>query len=91
MTIMLGNLSLQQALDRLGVDLPDETKNKLNDMRQMSANDINNGEWHCFDIPFMFVCGDEDTKGIFIDALSPLAHEMKVSVSVAVSNSGGNS
>ena len=58
MNIMLGNQSPEQIERRLQITLSDEHKKMLMDSWQHKAEDIEVGKWHCFDIPFMFVCGD---------------------------------
>ena len=84
MNIMLGNISLENALDRLGIELPDATKNNLNDMRQMKAEGIQPGKWHCFDMPFMFLCGDRSAADALFSALSPFSDQMIAKVQIAV-------
>jgi hypothetical protein len=57
MNIMLGNLTADQIEHRAGVVFSDELKTLLNETHQSSATNIGEGEWHCFDIPFMMICG----------------------------------
>ena len=61
MVIMLGNQTPEQIEARLNITLSDEHKNELKESWQQKAEDIENGKWHCFDIPFMLVCGDMET------------------------------
>lgn len=61
MGIMLGNQTPEQIEARLHITLSDEHKNELKESWQQKAEDIANGKWHCFDIPFMLVCGDMET------------------------------
>jgi len=61
MGIMLGNLTISQIEDRTGVELSDADKTELSGMRQEKAENIAPGKWHCFDLPFMIVCGDKPT------------------------------
>ena len=65
MVIMLGNLSVEEIEHRLNISLSDEDKKVLNESRQLKAENIENGKWHCFDIPFMIVCGDKPTAEKF--------------------------
>lgn len=58
---MLGNQTPEQIEARLNITLSDEHKNELKESWQQKAEDIENGKWHCFDIPFMLVCGDMET------------------------------
>ena len=57
MNIMLGNLSVDQIESRAKVIFSKELKDLLNATHQSSASHINDGKWHCFDIPFTLVCG----------------------------------
>lgn len=61
MSIMLGNLTLKQIEERTGIIVSDEDRVELNYMRQEKAENIAPGKWHCFDLPFMMVCGDKLT------------------------------
>lgn len=70
MSIMLGNLTLKQIEERTGIIVSDEDREELNDMRQEKAEDIVSGKWHCFDLPFMIVCGDKPTAEKVVKILS---------------------
>lgn len=61
MGIMLGNQTIEQIEERLRICLSDEHKEELRSTWQQRAEDIKDGMWHCFDIPFVFVCGDIET------------------------------
>ena len=61
MGIMLGNLTLEQIEKRTGINISDEDRKELNQMRQEKAEHIENGKWHCFDLPFMIICGNKPT------------------------------
>lgn len=61
MGIMLGNLSLKQIEERTGIIVSSEDMEILGEMRQEKADNIASGKWHCFDLPFMIVCGDRQT------------------------------
>ena len=61
MSIFLGNLSIDDIEKRMGINLTKEEKSELNEMRQLNAEQIAKGKWHCFDLPFMIVCGDKPT------------------------------
>ena len=61
MSIFLGNLSISQIETRMGISLTEDERNTLNSMRQEKAEDIESGKWHCFDLPFMLICGDKQT------------------------------
>lgn len=70
MGIMLGNLTLKQIEDRTGIELSVEDRAELNGMRQEKAENIVSGKWHCFDLPFMVVCGDKQTAEKMVKILS---------------------
>lgn len=61
MTIMLGNLSVEQIEKRAGISISAEDRAELNRMRQDKAVDIVPGKWHCFGSPFLIACGDKST------------------------------
>lgn len=70
MFIMLGNLSLKQIEERIGINISLEDKETLNEMRQDKAENIATGKWHCFDLPFMMVCSDKPTAEKVVKILS---------------------
>ena len=67
MNIMLGNLSPEQIERRLKIELSDVHRQELKDAWQQKAEDIADDKWHCFDIPFMMVCGSKSTAERFRD------------------------
>ena len=71
MIIMLGNLTLKQIEERTGISVSDSDRAELNGMRQEKAENIASGKWHCFDLPFMLVCGDKPTAEKVVKILSP--------------------
>ena len=70
MMILLGNLTLKQIEERTGISVSDEDRAELNGMRQEKAENIALGKWHCFDLPFMLVCGDKPTAEKVVKILS---------------------
>ena len=68
--IMLGNLSLKQIEERTGISISSEDMKILGEMRQDRAENIAFGKWHCFDLPFMIVCGDKPTAVKVVEILS---------------------
>lgn len=70
MGIMLGNLTLKQIEERTGISVSDDDRKELNGMRQEKAENIVSGKWHCFDLPFMIVCGDKPTAEKVVKILS---------------------
>lgn len=70
MGIMLGNLTLSQIEERTGISISAEDRAELSGMRQEKAENIAPGKWHCFDLPFMIVCGDKPTAEKVVKILS---------------------
>ena len=68
--IMLGNLTLNQIEERAGISVSNEDRAELNGMRQEKAENIAPGKWHCFDLPFMLICGDKSTAEKVVKILS---------------------
>ena len=75
--MMLGNLSINEIENRLGIVFPDELKHFMKDTHQLSANNIKKGMWHCFDIPLMINCGDIETAEVITKHLTPFSKDMK--------------
>lgn len=69
MSIYLGDVSVEQIEHRTGITLSDEDREYLKAHRQHKINNtkIERGCWHCFDIPFSFNAGDEETAGFYLD------------------------
>lgn len=82
MSIMLGDLSINDIQTRLGVDLPPEFVEYLTPRHQPLANHVAAGEWHCFDIPFMLLCGDRDTAAEVYRHLAPLGPKLKTPMQI---------
>ncbi len=57
----LGNLSIDAIEKRAGVAFPKKLKDYMSTRKQENASDVAAGRWHCFDIPFVLVCGDMET------------------------------
>lgn len=68
--IMLGNLTLKQIEERTGIIIYDDDRDELSSMRQEKAKNIAPGKWHCFDFPFILVCGDKPTAEKVVNILS---------------------
>jgi len=59
---MLGNLSIEEIEKRVGFTFPDELKEFMQETHQAKVSiPIAPGKWHCFDIPFVLLCGDRAT------------------------------
>lgn len=78
----LGNLSIMDVERRLNITLSDANRDKLESMRQIEANDIQPGKWHCFDIPFQLVCGNRDTAVVIRDILALYEGQMKGDIQI---------
>ena len=77
MNIMLGNLSVNQIENRLGITFPKDIKEFMENTHQDKAGNIAIGKWHCFDIPFNLVCGDIETATKIFNALKDKSKECK--------------
>ena len=76
MGIYLGNLSAKQIADRLSIKMTDEDITEMERFRCHEA-DVKMGRWHCFDIPFMVLCGDIETCQTVCEILRPYSGVMK--------------
>lgn len=86
MSIYLGNLGIEEIEKRSGVVFPDRLKEYMSDKRQENASNVANGKWHCFDIPFVLVCGDRKTAEDIYSHLSPLSKYFKEPLQIALSS-----
>ncbi len=84
MSIMLGNMSIDEMQSRAGVSFPDELVDYMRSRHQPEAEDIQPGKWHCFDMPFTLVCGDRDTAAEIFKHLSPLASKFRKQMQIAL-------
>jgi hypothetical protein len=55
--LYLGNLTVRQMEDRLGIKFTDTEKEFLTKSRKSRISDIGKDNWHCYDIPFVMECG----------------------------------
>jgi len=81
---MLGNLTVKDIEERLDITLSEEDRAALGAIRCNSANDIPADGWHCFDIPFMILCGSMKTHSEVCRILSPYSSMMTGNIKVAV-------
>lgn len=86
MNIYLGNLSIAEMEKRSGVDFPQELKDYMNPRKQESASNIAKGKWHCFDIPFVLVCGDMETATEIHSHLKAFGSDFKEPLQISLSN-----
>lgn len=82
--VMLGNLSVQQIEERLGIKLTDEERAFLSSLRQERAEKIAKDKWHCFDIPFVMVCGSRETAMKICEILRPYESKMTRAIRIAI-------
>jgi hypothetical protein len=83
MSIMLGNLSVAEMEARLGITFPAEAREALAAGGQERAGPVAAGKWHCFDIPFMLVCGDMAAAEA-VHKLLPLAGQLKCPLQIGI-------
>ena len=88
MAIYLGNLSAERFTQYLGVEVDHDVIAELESFRQESANNIAVGKWHCFDMPFILVCGDEATAYRIQKLLAPWHDKMTSQLPVYWSGAG---
>lgn len=81
---MLGDLTVEQMESRAGVEFPDELKAYMADRHQPAAANVQPGKWHCFDLPFMLVCGDMETAQAIYNHLLPLTSQFKEPMQIGV-------
>mgnify|MGYP000856623385 CR=1 FL=1 len=88
--MMLGNLSVAQIEERLGIQLAEAERSELIASRQEPVNNIPIAPdaWHCFDLPFMIVCGSREMAEKLYKMLSPYGGEMTCRLQIGVDGSG---
>ncbi len=84
MGIYLGNLSVDEIERRTEVAFPQKLKDFMGSCRQNSASNIGKGEWHCFDIPFILVCGDIETATQIYNQLQGLSSSFKEPLQISI-------
>ena len=84
--MMLGNLTIEEMEKRMGIKIPDGTVEFMNANHQDKAENIAKGKWHCFDIPFMLLCGDKSTAQKIYDGIKHLHKEIKQPLQICVQN-----
>ena len=82
--MLLGNLSISQMENRMGITFPDDLKEILSKYHQDTATDIKPGFWHCFDMPFTMVCGNQDIAELVREKLTAMIDDIKTPLSVAI-------
>jgi len=84
MSIMLGDLSVSEIEKRIGIEFPEEIREFMNQSYQSNAGKIANGKWHCFDIPFVLLCGDVETATKIYNSVKERANECKENLQFCV-------
>lgn len=84
MSILLGNLTIKEIEKRVDVTFPDELVEYMTERHQPNADNIKEGKWHCFDIPFHLVCGDRETAMEIVKYLSPLGKSFKTQLPISL-------
>ncbi len=84
MEINLGNLNVSEIQARLGIEFPQEIVEFMNGSHQASAQKVQIGKWHCFDIPFCLVCGDVETAKKIYNAVKDQSAKCKESLHFSV-------
>jgi hypothetical protein len=95
MSIYFGNLSIPQIEQRTGIEFPQELKNYMESRQQSAVANIQTGEsipiqkdrWHCFDIPFILVCGDIEIANKIYGDLKKFSSKFKEQLQIAIDNS----
>lgn len=86
MNIRLGNLTVEQIENRLGIEFPKDLQNELKLSNQPEASNIQKGKWHCFDIPFEIVFGDLEYATKFYNSLKAQASKCKEPLRISIQN-----
>lgn len=84
--MMLGNLSVQQIEERLGIEFPEDIRRFMKETRQQEAENIKKGKWHCFDLPFHIICGDLETATKIYESVKDKSNECKTTLQFSLNN-----
>ena len=77
MSIYLGNLSVKQMCERLGIECTEQIAEMETKREHKADVEYGTDKWHCFDIPFEVVCGTHEIATVWYELLSPVADQMK--------------
>ena len=77
MYVMMGNLSVRQIEERLGIDFPEDVRQYMTANHQSEATHVKPGKWHCFDLPFHIVCGDRETATLIYNSVKDRSAEVR--------------
>jgi len=83
--LLLGNLSIEEIEERVDVLFPDKLKEimKVSQQEDVSIK-IAPDKWHCFNIPFIMVCGSQETAMVIYDYLKPLHNKFKQQLQISI-------
>ena len=84
--MMLGNLSVKQIEERLGIEFPENIREFMKKSHQPVASNIGVGKWHCFDLPFNLVCGDIEVATKIFNSVKEKSSECKESLQFSLSS-----
>lgn len=84
MGFMLGDLTVEQMEKRLGIEFPKEIQDFMKENHQDNASNVKPGKWHCFDIPFVIVCGDVEVATKIFDSVKHRSKEVKEQLQFSV-------
>jgi hypothetical protein len=84
MNIYLGNLSIDEIEKRSGVNFPEKLRDYMEPRRQEAASNVEKGKWHCFDIPFVLVCGDMETATEIYSHLKEFSSDFKEPLQISL-------
>lgn len=82
--MMIGNLTIEQIEERLGIKLTSEERRFLFRTRQLKATEIGEYKWHCFDIPFAMVCGSMRMATDIYNILKKYSDDMKEQLHISI-------
>ncbi len=84
MNIMLGNLTIEEMEKRSGVTFSDSLKEFMKETHQSTASNVAEGKWHCFDIPFVLVCGGMPLAQKIYDELKDQSDKFKEPLQISL-------
>lgn len=82
--ILLGNLSIEQIEQRLDIKFSETDKERLKSFHSEKTDVARQNAWHCFDIPFIIVCGTLNTVSEVMDILTPYSSKMKTKIQIGL-------
>lgn len=84
MGIMLGNLTVSEIEKRTEVTFSEKLKQLMGGTHQAKAENIADGKWHCFDMPFTLVCGGMPLAQEIYDHLKEDSSKFKEPMQIAL-------